>query len=950
MPRPGSGTLRFECYRYAPNGDSFLVYGRKNTRLILPQGVSTRPIPFGYNDSASYVQPDFFQILKRYALVPAGTYRWFGRFTPDSGTVASAVVVLQADSTLPPTSGLARDLAGKLDANTNPADTRRKVLSVVPAARALDQAAGRIGRLMKTRGLEPRIMQHGAQSEVQLWYHDWFVGSYRLEAGTGIGAQLQQQARAAGNVSSLAATGLESYRSLSSQIRELARSNKDQTELRGEIALTGNWANAQPEYSAQDNNYYELRARAETEVAEIPVGIDGYYTTQDAHRQVKASYVHVQYDARRAKEKLLQLIEGYKRKFGETLSQGAGLEQVYGSYLSSLDGRKDALIAGLARETGLPAGGRPGAFTIDTAALRAQLEAQVRQRLADTALVAAAGSRLDSAGRAREAAAQLVRIQDAARQLYTAALQRYEQIKALEAQYDKYKGLLDQYRTTSYFDSALAYDKLRDLERGDAATYKQLAKSASGLLPEGKARKLISGLTSFDAGIFPKYVSKYTLGGQQLKGLDLGYDIGFARIGLTAGQTEFAGRAGGLDKYSSYSGRIEFHPAPDQQLQLIYYGYTPARKLLAGDDTFSKALDLALPTFREPVHIVSAQYTGTIAGAVQVEGEGATSFRKGSGQTLRGGLDADRIAWRLGAEGHIPATSLDVTGSYEHGGKAFENSTMPLLVAGCELLQAGLKGRFFRDFLSAGVTFNRMEQVNLYGKGGNNRWGFELATHSKQYPSLSLSYKPFATFRTWSDTLAVAQRPVLGEVWTGRAAYQLKRRGGVVYRFSAVLNRSTSKADSLAYGADLLQLNASYTKRRLTLTLSGGQSALTGGLGGTPGADTLNAAHVRTTFFLGAASYSWTGGLGLSGGLDLGRAPYGLSRWGLNAGVSYRLAKPGLQLRAAGRYGAYRLAAYSGTIRSDQPEGVDAAAPMSWRRLVSGSLELGWTFKQNLNH
>lgn len=958
VPATASGSVSFECFRINSGRDSLLVYGKRAAAVTVPAGASSISISFGYNDSGSFVHPDFFQILKRFNLVPAGTYRWQARFTTDSAGVIAASFLLNADSVLPQTSALARDLNGSLDNAGSPKSggfwnsARSEALSAVPAAKAIERATGRIARLTKAKGLEPRIVQRGTQREVQLWYQNWFLGCSRLDGEKAIGAQLQQQkARINGSVSSLASTGLESYRSLSSQVRELARSDKEEAEISGEIALTGNWANGQPEYSAQDNNFYEARAQLATEVAEIPVSLEGYYTTQDANRRVKASYVHFQYDAERAKQKLMKLIDGYKKKYNETVAQGAGLGQVYGSYLGSLSGQKDALIAELAREAGLPLSGTTGAFSIDTAMLRSKLEEKVRKQLADTAaLIGAASSKLDSAGSVRETAAKATRAKDSAMKLYEQAMKRYEQIKALETQYNKYRGLLDQYATTSYFDSALTYGKIRDLKSGDASSYKQLAKSASGLLPEGKAKKLVTGLTSFDAGIFPKYVSKYTLGGQQMKGADLGYDIGFAKIGLTAGRTEFAGRDGSLDKYSSYSGRIEFTPAKDQQAQLVYYGYSPSRKLLSGDDTFSKAIDLALPTFREPVHIISAQYTGTIAGNVKVEGEAATSFRNGENQRFVSGFDADRIAWNLSAEGHIPGTSLDVTGSYEHGGKKFENSTMPLMVAGCDLMKAGVKGSFFRDFLTAGVEFNRMEQQNLYGTGGNNRWGFQIATHSKQYPSVSLSYKPFATFRTLYDTLAVPQRPVMGEVWTGRASYQIKRRGGVVYRFSAVLNRSTSKTDSLAYGADLLQLNASYTNRSLSLMASGGQSALNNGPGGTPAAGTLNAAHVKTTFIMGSAAYSFKNGLSLNGGLDLGRAPYGLSRWGINAGFSYRFGRLPIQVRAAGRFGGYRLPAYSGEISYDRPEGVDADQPMSWRRLVNGSLELGWRFKQKVNH
>lgn len=955
FPSPASGIFRFECFRYLSDKDSILVYGKKSTRLNISGGAIIRSVIFGYNDSGSYVHPDFFHILKAHRLVPAGQYHWYGHFVPDSASVVSVQINMLVDSVLPATSALSKGLRSELAGKGGNQMGRLSAAipaSKVPAVQAVDQAAGRIGAVTRSRGLESRIVNRSQETDVQLWYKNWFVGAYRVESGNPIGRQLeQQQAVLGGNISSLAATGLESYRSLMSQVRELARGDKQEAELQGEIAVAGSWSNGQPEYSAQDNNYYEVRARTETEVAEIPVSLEGYYTTQDAHRRIKSSYVRFHYDAEKAKEKLSKLIDGYKRKYNETVAQGAGLGQVYGSYLSGVESKKAALTASLMKETGLMVSGGAGSFGIDTAGLRRQIESNVREQLGDTAaLIDAGASKLDSAGHIRDAATRGARIADSAARLYESVLRRLEQIRQLEAQYDKYNRLLDQYRTTSYFDSALAYSKVQDLKNGNGATYKQLAKSAAGLLPEGKVKKAVTGLTSFDAGIFPKYVSKYTIAGQQLKGLDLGYDIGFARIGLSAGQTEFAGRDGGLDKFASYSGRVEFSPGKEQQAQLVYYGYTPSRSLITGDDTFSKAIDLALPTFRQPVHIVSAQYAGTFFRNIRLEGEAATSFRNGDKQRFVSGFNADRLAWNVAAEGHIPGSPLDFIASYEHGGKNFENSTMPLMIAGCDLIKAGIKGGFFKELLSGKVEFNRMTQTNLRGTGGNSRWGFELATHSKQYPSLSVSYKPFATFRTVYDTLGIPQRPLLGEVWTGRATYQIRRSHGVSYRFSAVFNRSTSQIDSLAYGADLLQFNASYANRIWMLSLSGGRSVLNNAMGGAQAADTVNAAHLATTFLMTSCAYSLKSGVSLSGGVDIGKAFYGLSRWGVNAGCAYALSALPIRLRTAVRYGGYRLPAYSGAVSYERLEGTGAAPAMSWRQLISGSLELAWTFKQRVNH
>ncbi len=471
-------------------------------------------------------------------------------------------------------------------------------------------------------------------------------------------------------------------------------------------------------------------------------------------------------------------------------------------------------------------------------------------------------------------------------------------------------------------------------------------------MPEGKAKTFVAGLTNLDAGIFSKYTSRYTAAGQQMTGLDVGYDIGFAQIGMTVGKTEYAGRDGGLDKYTTYSGRMLFSPAKGQKAGIVYYGYTPSRSML-GDNDFFKNADIALPTFRAPVHIVSATYEGTIAKEVSLEGEIATSFRNGSDQKFSSGFDADRIAWHLNGESRIPKTPLALTGGYEHGGRNFQNSTLPVGIAGADLYKAGVKGAFFHDFLTAGVEFNHMQQQNLYATGGNNRWGFEVATHSKQYPSVSLSYKPFATFRAITDTLAIPQRPLQGAVWIGKATYQIKRPGGVSYRFSAVLNRSTSHSDSVRYGADLVQLNAIYTDKIWMAMLSAGQSMMSTNSSGY-GTDSLNPAHVRTTFGMGSLSYALSKAASVSGGADIGFAPFGLSKWGLSGGLSYRMKAAPLTARISTRYSAYRLAGYSGAVNRDSgssgsTNNTETSEPMRWRQLISGSIELIWQFRMKLN-
>src|SRR5579872_1488785 len=140
-------------------------------------------------------------------------------------------------------------------------------------------------------------------------------------------------------------------------------------------------------------------------------------------------------------------------------------------------------------------------------------------------------------------------------------------------------------------------------------TYKQMAKKGDALLPDGQAKGFIAGITNFDAGMFPKEESKYTMSGQQMKGVDCGYDLGICQAGVTLGKTEYVGRDGTLDKYTCYSERTTFKPIKKQKLSLIYYGYTADRKM-TGDAFFNNA-NISAPGFFEPVNIISTKYDGT---------------------------------------------------------------------------------------------------------------------------------------------------------------------------------------------------------------------------------------------------------------------------------------------------------------------------------------------------
>lgn len=921
----------YRCYKYAGNGDSLLISLNEHATVTFDKGSGTVRIPFTAADRNVTFNNTYHAVLKKTGSIPPGIYKVFIRFSADS-LITEKIFTHQVDSNLSATSPLRKELNQTLlpenKAKLLGVDLSKQAGAINGLAknttRTVDRAAGKIDRLFRSKGLTSTTEKRNGKEYISLYYTDWFVGRYELNLDESLNKQIDRQKnQLTGPVAALATNELESYRSLLSQVKDLTKQKKEEKQLTGEIGLTGNWGNAQPEYSEQDNNYYELRGRLETKVKDIPVSVEGYYTTQDKHRQIKGSYIRVHYDAEQAKSELMELIGGFKNQFSQTLSKGKGLEQIYGSYLDNLGREKNTLLNDLKKETGVADFNTN--TVLDTAGLQQQITASLKDKITDT--IAIDSNNADSVSRLRIAQAKAVRTADSANKIYQKALKKYQRLQELEKQGRKYYALLEQYRNTNYFDSTIGYNELKNLDNADAMTYKQLAKKASGLLPEGKVKRFVTGLTSLDIGIFPKEVSKYTLSGQQMKGIDGGYDLGFCEVGGTYGSTEFAGRDGSLDKYTTYSGRAIFKLLKDQKVTLVYYGYTPSRRSLE-QDTFFKNVDIALPSFRQPTHIVSAAYEGTIQKNIRINGEVATSFKSGSQLRIRDQLDADHIAWQLHAEGMIPKTTINVEAGYEHGGKDFQNNTLPVNLSGTDLLRLAAKGDFFRSFLTLGVEYNHIEQHSFASTGKNNRWGFEVSTHSKRYPSVSFSYKPYTTFRSYTDTLAIPQRPLVGAVWTGRASYQVKRTGGRSWRFSAIYNKSTSEIDTTSFGSNLLQLNCIYTTKTWSLTGSAGN--MDQQMSGSP--VTAAPAHLRTTFGMVAGSYPLNKRTNVNGGLDAGIAKFGMSKYGLNAGVQYRLKKAPLTARLTGRYAGYRFS-------SDEV----------WKPVYGASVDVLWQLKMKLN-
>ncbi len=456
-----------------------------------------------------------------------------------------------------------------------------------------------------------------------------------------------------------------------------------------------------------------------------------------------------------------------------------------------------------------------------------------------------------------------------------------------------------------------------------------MAKKGSDLLPDGQAKGFIAGITRLDAGMFSKEESKFTMSGQMMKGVDWGYDLGFCETGITIGKTQYIGSDGSLDKYTFYAGKASFKPAKGQKVSLLYYRYSPDRKMITGDAFFNNA-NISAPGFFQPVQIISTQYGGSISKFVKMGAEAATSVSsspQNSSLTNPSGSN-DKMAYHFDVDGRIPNTSVSLEGDYDKTGLGFVNNTLPLSLVGTEQYKISGKTDLIHSLITMGLEYNRMIQHNFVSTGRSTKMGFDVKTNLKRYPNVSLSYKPFSRFQSYSDTLSIPQRPLIGSVWNGKITYQIKKHERAL-RLSLLYSANMTTMDTMRYGSATSQFSCIYTDRVKTLTANIGTMQISGSTVAVTPVTTPN----NTEFVNTGINYILSKQLSVSEGQDISFAPFGICKYSFNCGTSYSPGKKAVMLKINLRYTNYKL------NEAD-----------SWKQLYSGNLSMIYKFKKKLSN
>ena len=910
-----AGRLTVSVVRVVHDTDSVCVlYARIDSQLF-KKGLGRVDLKFDASDSELVANSNFAAILKKTASIPFGKYVTTISVLPKSKSEPFFYKGLfKSDSLLKKNSRLSQDIRGATASSHSMVSrlfTFRPPAETAQTARTLQNNRARIAYSAKMKGLTATFGSDGKYTFVDYAYKDWYIGRYRVKAVDTL--------REKGSLDKVETTeqpydngvdkDLIDHPSLFSQSKHSGTEAKKCDETRGEVIVSNDFATGQEQYSAMDNNFQTVRGQIEIPVLGLPVQAEGFYTTQDLDRSAKMSYFHVHYDVNALKKKLAQRVSGYRDKYDETTSKSHGMSTIYGTAMEQAMRQRASLQNDLVAEENrarqqVPEKGTAGGP--DTAVnIQGVSDTGGKKQSADSAHVAKSVDDLKNSASSFEQSAD------------SKAAAKQQEIAALDKKIARYQQLLAQDENTNHFDSLVGYDKTKGLDGQSDVTYKKLVQKSSGILPDGEAKRFITGLSSFDAGMFSKEESKYTNSGQMVKGVSATYDFKYFEAGTMVGKMQIIGRDGTADKYTCYSERLTFKPLKGQKASLIYYGYSVDKAMVAGDAFFSHA-SISAPDFFRPTNIVSCKYDGKLWKSLKLEGEigvctGGAETPSGQNYPL-----GERLADRFAGVWDLAKQDAEVSAGYENMGKGFVNNTLTATPSGMEQYRISCKKGFWESHIKVGVEYDYLIQNNFTTRSSYSKAGFDIKTTFKKLPALSASYKPFITFQAYNDTFNIPRRMLFGSATSLRGSYKFKHQSQS-WQINVVYSKTSTVADTSNYGSESLQTVCNYGTKVWNASVTTGYTEAYG----------ASVPIQGKVWLFGVSADKKVGkSFSVSAGQDWGWHSFGLVKAGVSGGVSYRSTKVPYTFRVNMRFSDYR-----------------SGAGGVWQSPFGGRVEMGYRFK-----
>jgi len=553
------------------------------------------------------------------------------------------------------------------------------------------------------------------------------------------------------------------------------------------------------EYSLNENIYSEVGADLEAKILGIPVQMQGFYTTQDKNRKIKASYFRIQYDLAAASDDIQENIDQFKNEYRYKKAELKSKTDLYDKTSKKLQNKKGVLLHKIRslipldlvqEDIGSMIKDPKFELDIDTAQIVAYVQKLAEEKVAKDSNLQSKKIFIEE--KKKEIIANIEK-----------AKKMIETARELKTKIESYKKQFDALQQNFKIDSAFVMDKLKDKSGLDDLSQASLIEKGKEILPQSSLAKRIRNINQLDIGILNRSESRYTLDGQLMKGAGIGYQIGSFDIGVAGGRTEYVSRdLQGLEKYNTAMLRVANQISDDQKIKLILYSYASS----SADSNFNLSSQLSGLDGR--TDIASLSYDARL-GSANIHAESAQSINRAvrnleKESTPLFKLDDNASNISLG----IPINKIGINSEFEYEriGKNFTNNSLSFLRRDIQMFKAGLSGTFLKGYLFMKVNLYELFQGTVGNGRENRRLGFLVQTRSKRYPNIRIDYKPFTTFNSLNDTINIAQRQLFGEVLSGKISYQLKGKT-MQHRWNVLINRNESNIDTISYRTSVYQLS-----------------------------------------------------------------------------------------------------------------------------------------------
>jgi len=645
-----------------------------------------------------------------------------------------------------------------------------------------------------------RDVKMGRLCQANLYQDDIFLGHWNIDLAQEAKELAESSVHnAKKSARSRMQSETEGYNSLMTDFKKQILNQSKDNEYEGEVRLDNYFSNDQMEYSLNENIYSEVGADLEAKILGIPVQMQGFYTTQDKNRKIKASYFRIQYDLAAASDDIQENIDQFKNEYRYKKAELKSKTDLYDKTSKKLQNKKGVLLHKIRslipldlvqEDIGSMIKDPKFELDIDTAQIVAYVQKLAEEKVAKDSNLQSKKIFIEE--KKKEIIANIEK-----------AKKMIETARELKTKIESYKKQFDALQQNFKIDSAFVMDKLKDKSGLDDLSQASLIEKGKEILPQSSLAKRIRNINQLDIGILNRSESRYTLDGQLMKGAGIGYQIGSFDIGVAGGRTEYVSRdLQGLEKYNTAMLRVANQISDDQKIKLILYSYASS----SADSNFNLSSQLSGLDGR--TDIASLSYDARL-GSANIHAESAQSINRAvrnleKESTPLFKLDDNASNISLG----IPINKIGINSEFEYEriGKNFTNNSLSFLRRDIQMFKAGLSGTFLKGYLFMKVNLYELFQGTVGNGRENRRLGFLVQTRSKRYPNIRIDYKPFTTFNSLNDTINIAQRQLFGEVLSGKISYQLKGKT-MQHRWNVLINRNESNIDTISYRTSVYQLS-----------------------------------------------------------------------------------------------------------------------------------------------